>query len=165
MAKDRESDSPEESEERGFRVTDRRHWAREEAQDPSPAEPEAPSPPPEPEAPSEVEAPSETDAPPTAEAPAEAEAPPVEELPPPDFHYLVVFLGTQALLCMGEQPDTAAGEKFEKNLPGAKHAIDLLGVIQEKTKGNLDDDESQLLESLLYDLRMRYVQATGPGAS
>ncbi len=86
-------------------------------------------------------------------------------MPQADFHYLVVFLGTQALLCMGEQADAAAGEKFEKNLPGAKHAIDLLGVIQEKTKGNLDDDESQLLESLLYDLRMRYVQATGPEAS
>ncbi len=159
MAKDRESDSPEESEERGFKITDRRHWAREEAQEPSPAEPEAPSPPPEPEAPPEAEAP------PQPEAPPEVEAPPVEELPPPDFHYLVVFLGTQALLCMGEQPDDTVGEKFEKNLPGAKHAIDLLGVIQEKTKGNLDDDESQLLESLLYDLRMRYVQATGPGAS
>ncbi len=158
MAKDRESDSPEESEERGFRVTDRRHWAREEAQDPSPAEPEAPSPPPEPEAPPQPEATPE------AKAPPEADAPP-EEMPQADFHYLVVFLGTQALLCMGEQPDAATGEKFEKNLPGAKHAIDLLGVIQEKTKGNLDDDESQLLESLLYDLRMRYVQATGPGAS
>ena len=158
MAKDRESDSPE-SEERGFRVTDRRHWAREEAQEPSPPEPEAPSPPP------EAEAPPQPEATPEAEAPPETEAPPVEELPQADFHYLVVFLGTQALLCMGEQPDAAAGEKFEKNLPGAKHAIDLLGVIQEKTKGNLDDDESQLLESLLYDLRMRYVQATGPGAS
>ncbi len=158
MAKDRESDSPE-SEERGFKITDRRHWAREEAQEPSPPEPEAPSPPSEPEAPPEAEAP------PQPEAPPEVEAPPVEELPPPDFHYLVVFLGTQALLCMGEQPDDTVGEKFEKNLPGAKHAIDLLGVIQEKTKGNLDDDESQLLESLLYDLRMRYVQATDPGAS
>ncbi len=159
MAKDRESDSPEESEERGFKITDRRHWAREEAQEPSPAEPEAPSPPP------EAEAPPRPEATPKAEAPPEAEAPPVEELPQADFHYLVVFLGTQALLCMGEQADAAAGEKFEKNLPGAKHAIDLLGVIQEKTKGNLDDDESKLLESLLYDLRMRYVQATGPGAS
>ncbi len=159
MVKDRESDSPEESEERGFKITDRRHWAREEAQEPSPAEPEAPSPPPDPEAPPEAEAP------PQPEAPPEVVAPPVEELPPPDFHYLVVFLGTQALLCMGEQPDDTVGEKFEKNLPGAKHAIDLLGVIQEKTKGNLDDDESKLLESLLYDLRMRYVQATGPGAS
>ncbi len=165
MAKDSESDSPEDSEERGFKVNDRRHWAREEAQEPSPAEPEAPSTPPEPEAPSEVEAPPQPEATPEAEAPSEAEAPPVEEMPQADFHYLVVFLGTQALLCMGEQPDSAAGEKFEKNLPGAKHAIDLLGVIQEKTKGNLDDDESQLLESLLYDLRMRYVQATGPGAS
>ncbi len=159
MAKDRESDSPEESEERGFKITDRRHWAREEAQEPSPAEPEAPSPPP------EAEAPPQPEATPEAEAPSEAEAPPVEEMPQADFHYLVVFLGTQALLCMGEQADAAAGEKFEKNLPGAKHAIDLLGVIQEKTKGNLDDDESQLLESLLYDLRMRYVQATGPSAS
>ena len=158
MAKDRKSDSPE-SEERGFKITDRRHWAREEAQEPSPPEPEAPSPPP------EAEAPPQPEATPKAEAPPEAEAPPVEELPPPDFHYLVVFLGTQALLCMGEQPDDTAGEKFEKNLPGAKHAIDLLGVIQEKTKGNLDDDESKLLENLLYDLRMRYVQATGPGAS
>ncbi len=183
MAENRDKDAPEE--ERGFTISDRRHWAKEEAPgEPSKAEVEAAlPPPPEPETPPKIEEvsgeavpptpPAEEEAPPRTEEvsppeaatpPKEAEVPP-EELPAADFSYLVVFLAAQAMLCMGEQPDPTTGETMEKNLPGAKHAIDLLGVIQDKTQGNLSDEEHQLLEGVLYDLRMRYVQAAGPAAS
>ena len=160
MAENRDKDTSEE--ERGFTISDHRHWAKEEAPgEPSKAEGEAPPPPP-----------TEAETPPraaevsgeAAAPPKEAEVPP-EELPAADFSYLVVFLATQAMLCMGEQPDPMTGETVEKNLPGAKHAIDLLGVIQDKTQGNLSDEEHQLLEGVLYDLRIRYVQAAGPAAS
>lgn len=161
MAENREKEE-DASEERGFTISDRRHWAKEEVPgEPSKAEVEAAPPPSlEPETPPKIEEVSGEAAPP----PHEAEAPP-GELPPADFSYLVVFLATQAMLCMGEQPDPTTGETVEKNLPGAKHSIDLLGVIQDKTQGNLGDEEHQLLEGVLYDLRMRYVQAAGPAAS
>lgn len=130
------------AEERGFTVTDRRRRAREGAEAPPEAE-RAKEPPP----------PSEAETPPEAEAPS-------AELPPADFQYLVLFLATQAMLCLGEQPDPSTGDRIQ-NLPAAKHTIDLLGVIHEKTKGNLTDDESQLLDNMLYDLRMRYVRTSG----
>jgi hypothetical protein len=50
--------------------------------------------------------------------------------------------------------------QIEKNLSNAKQTIDLLGMLREKTKGNLTPDEEKLFENLLYDLRMRYVRAT-----
>jgi len=50
--------------------------------------------------------------------------------------------------------------KKKKNLPMAKQTIDILAMLEEKTKGNLADDESQLLKNILYDLRMRYVKET-----
>jgi hypothetical protein len=159
MAEDRDKDDPEQ--EHDFTVSDRRHWARERREEPSEAEGEAapPPPPPEVEPPPRAEEVSGEAAPP----PHEAEAPP-GELPPADLSYLVVFLATQAMLCLGEYPDPETGEKVEENLPGAKHAIDLLGVIQEKTQGNISDEEQRLLEGVLYDLRIRYVQAAGPAA-
>lgn len=52
-----------------------------------------------------------------------------------------------------------AGETVPKDLPAAKQIIDILGVLAEKTKGNLSDSEAKLLESLLYDLRVMYVDA------
>lgn len=141
MSEKRKED--ETTEEKGFTITDKRRSGKERPKAPPKAKSkEAPPPPP-----------------PQAEAPPGQEPPAMEEFPPADFQYLVLFLATQALLCLGEQPDPATGQKI-KNLPGAKHAIDLMSVIQEKTKGNLSEDESQLLESLLYDVRMRYVQAT-----
>jgi len=51
-------------------------------------------------------------------------------------------------------------KKGERNLEAAKQTIDILGILKEKTKGNLNDDEERLLESLLYELRMRYVRET-----
>jgi hypothetical protein len=70
----------------------------------------------------------------------------------------VLSLGSSALLHLGElERPGAAGP--EKNLPMAKHTIDILGMLHEKTRGNLTPAEEKLMESLLYDLRLRYVEA------
>ncbi len=77
-------------------------------------------------------------------------------LPPADFATLVLSLGSSAIMYLGEE---AEGKRVERNLPMAKHAIDLLCVLEEKTKGNLSGEEDHILESLLFDLRLRYVEA------
>jgi Domain of unknown function (DUF1844) len=86
-------------------------------------------------------------------------APPQPEvtraLPPADFATLVLSLGSSVVMYLGESPD---GRKVERNLPMAKHAIDLLTVLEEKTKGNLSAEEEHILGSLLFDLRLRYVE-------
>jgi hypothetical protein len=79
-------------------------------------------------------------------------------LPPADFATLVLSLGSSAVMYLGESAEPG-GKKSERNLPMAKHAIDLLTVLEEKTKGNLSPEEGQILESLLFDLRLRYVEA------
>ena len=78
-------------------------------------------------------------------------------IPPASFTLLVISLATQARMCLG---DIGAGEEGEKHvdLELAKHNIDILGVLEEKTAGNLSEDEKKLLDSALYELRMRYVQ-------
>jgi hypothetical protein len=77
-------------------------------------------------------------------------------LPPPTFEFLVFSLKTQAelrlgLLAYGEKPE-------EPDLPAARHAIDLLGMIFDKTRGNLSLDEQRLIENALTELRFRFVQ-------
>jgi hypothetical protein len=94
-------------------------------------------------------------------------------LPPADFATLVLSLGSSAVMYLGQQDDhegqqgQEGGKAPPPNLPMAKHAIDLLTVLEEKTKGNLTSEEQQILESLLFDLRLRYVEAlkTGGAAS
>jgi hypothetical protein len=61
---------------------------------------------------------------------------------------------------LGDLPNPMTKQK-EKDLPAAKHMIDLLGTLEAKTKGNLTDDEEQLLRQLLFDLRLRFVRETG----
>ncbi len=80
-------------------------------------------------------------------------------LPQLDFGTFVMSLASSVLMHLGELPH-ADSEKHEPNLPFAKQTIDLLGLLQDKTRGNLTDEESQLLQNLLYDLRMRYVAHT-----
>jgi hypothetical protein len=97
---------------------------------------------------------------PPASRPAEKAAPgrPQDrELPPPTFPSLLVGLATSALIHLGESPD--AGQ-HPVDLPAAKHAIDLLAILKTKTRGNLESEEEALLETLLYDLRLKYVKAT-----
>jgi hypothetical protein len=94
----------------------------------------------------------------------ENEARKEEEQPRPvpevNFSAFVYSLSTSALVHLGEIPEPIT-EKMDKNLPLAKQTIDILGILQEKTKGNLTQEEENLLNSFLYDLRMRYVKAMG----
>jgi len=76
-----------------------------------------------------------------------------------DFSTFVFSLGTSAMYHFGDFPDPAT-KKAERNLEAAKQTIDILAILQAKTKGNLSDDEERLLDSLLYELRMRYVRET-----
>ncbi len=70
---------------------------------------------------------------------------------------LFLSLSTQALMHLGEIPDLTTGEPA-RDLQAARSIIDLLGVLEEKTRGNLDGAEAGLLERVLYDLRMRFVE-------
>ena len=79
------------------------------------------------------------------------------QLPEVNFSTFVFSLSSSALYHFGEMPDPTTGNK-QKNLPMAKHTVDILGMLEEKTKGNLTRDEEQLLKNILYDLRMRYVK-------
>lgn len=89
-----------------------------------------------------------------------AKEPPAQEpgMPDASFPFLVTTLSTQALSAMGLIPDPMTG-KAVANLPMAKHFIDTLGVLEEKTSGNLDDEEKQLLNESLHQLRMAFVMA------
>lgn len=73
------------------------------------------------------------------------------------FSALVGILSTQALLCLGEIPDSS-GSQPEVDLVGGRHFIDLLRVVEAKTRGNLTAEEAALLKEALYDLRMRFVE-------
>jgi hypothetical protein len=79
-------------------------------------------------------------------------------LPPADFSFLVSSLMFQAQMELGLLHFGDEKEQPEPNLPRAKHSIDLLGVIEEKTKGNLTVEEQRLLENGLTELRFRFIQ-------
>lgn len=81
-----------------------------------------------------------------------------DDLPPANFAGLLIGLATSAFIHLGESPDPSL-EAGAVDLPAAKHAIDLLAVLQEKTRGNLEKEEDSLLTTLLYDLRLKFVQA------
>lgn len=83
-----------------------------------------------------------------------------DDMPPADFRALVGSLATQALLYMGAFPDPETGQAMV-SLEYAKHAIDLLGVLEAKTKGNLDAEEQQDITEVLNELRARFVHVTG----
>ncbi len=75
------------------------------------------------------------------------------------FTQFILSLGTTAAVHFGDLPDPVSGKRGEANLVAASQMIELLGLLQEKTRGNLEPAEAKLLDDLLYDLRMRYVQA------
>jgi hypothetical protein len=140
---------------RGFTVKDRRRFSetgevREGAPEPTP-----PSPSPEPAAEPEPKAA------PTAER---HDAPlPREASEPVTFSTFVLGLSTQALLHLGEIPNPVT-RSVERDLDAARQVIDILGILAEKTRNNLEPGEQSLLESALYDLRMRYVELRRAGA-
>ncbi len=96
------------------------------------------------------------------EARVEQTSPPAAAQPAPpaiDFHTFVLSLGSSALLHLGELERPGAGGP-EIDLPMAKNTIDMLAMLQDKTRGNLTPEEHKLIEGLVYDLKLRYVEAT-----
>lgn len=80
-----------------------------------------------------------------------------EDDEPIGFPDLIQMLASQALLYMGAVPDPQSGRAVV-SLPMARAHIDLLGILETKTKGNLTDEEAKLLQGVLYELRMQYVE-------
>jgi hypothetical protein len=80
-----------------------------------------------------------------------------EALPHIDFSTFILSLSHSALMHLGEAPHPETGE-VEKNLPLARQTIDLISMLEEKTKGNLAGDEERLVGQILFDLRMRFVE-------
>ena len=94
--------------------------------------------------------------------PSEAHAPASEThpdaLPEINFSTFVISLSTQALMHLGEIANPVSGH-VAADVPAAKQMIDLLGMIKEKTNGNLNANEDRLMQDILFDLRMKYVEA------
>jgi hypothetical protein len=76
--------------------------------------------------------------------------------PEPDFNFFITTLSLQASISLGQVPNPATN-KTEEDLSQAKFIIDTLGMLKEKTEGNLKPEESNLLDNLLYELRMQYI--------
>ena len=85
-------------------------------------------------------------------------------LPQVDFSSFCLSLGTSALYHLGVVPDPQSGEPGEVNLVVARQTIGALEMLRDKTDGNRDEEETQLLQGLLYELHMRYVEKQGAGA-
>jgi hypothetical protein len=83
-----------------------------------------------------------------------------ETTAPIDFYTFVLSLGSSAFVHLGDAPHPETGEPVPPNLPLAKQTIDILAMLEQKTKGNLTQEEERFLENLLTDLRFRYVQRT-----
>ena len=92
-----------------------------------------------------------------AAAPPPSDSTPSREGPPLSFSTFVLSLGTSALMLMGEQlsPENPA---LPVNLPQAKEIIDILRILEEKTKGNLTEEETNVMRDMLYTLQMKYVE-------
>jgi hypothetical protein len=78
------------------------------------------------------------------------------------FAAFVLSLAHTAAVHFGDVADPVSGKTMEVNLPAAQQMIDILALLEEKTRGNLTAEERQLMDQLLYELRMRYVEAQQP---
>ena len=79
------------------------------------------------------------------------------------FTAFVISLASSAAIHFGDLPDPASGQRGEPNLEGAAQMIEILTLLEHKTKGNLTAEERQVLESVLYELRLRFVEASRSG--
>jgi hypothetical protein len=142
----------------GFKVVDRRSFATDGSLREEPRE--APA------SPSKVEHPAESPSTPSA---TRADARPEETLELPEdfgapgnvdqgFETLVSYLGTTAMFQLGMMAGPG-GERIPADLTSAHHTIDMLEVIERKTRGNLTPDEGRLLEDVLYELRIAFIEA------
>jgi hypothetical protein len=137
-----------EKEEKGFVIKDRRKISLEDTEQERKSEPV------EEEARTEKPEASQQEAAEGSQKPHEQRSIPLPEVTMATF---IFSLSSSALLHLGEIPDPET-TNVRVDLPLAKQIIDTLGMLQAKTKGNLDPDEDSLLKSMLYDLRLRYVQ-------
>jgi hypothetical protein len=76
------------------------------------------------------------------------------------FVGFVLSLAHTAAFHFGDVPDPISGQAGQVNLGAAQQIIDILALLQEKTRGNLTAEERQLLEQIVYELQMRYIEAT-----
>jgi hypothetical protein len=76
------------------------------------------------------------------------------------FTAFVLSLASTAAIHFGDLPDPVSGQRAELNLDGAAQMIEILSLLDQKTRGNLTAEERQILEQILYELRLRFVQAT-----
>ncbi len=133
-----------EQEEQGFRITDKRGFSRDG----------------EPRAPEAAEQTQEKEAaepmPKADEKSAGKEVPPRPQI---DFPSYLLSYYTQGLVLLGEVPNPYTNRK-EEDVEAARHTIDILSMLERKTKGNLSKEEQQLLENVLYELRMKYMAKT-----
>ena len=139
---------PEDKEEKkDFVVKDRRIFAEENLDDEEKGEKEAPA----------SEAKKEAEDKEANEKPDAGAQEPHPQFPEINFATFVASLNASALLQLGAIEDPTTGTK-NKNLPMAKQTIDILSMMQEKTAGNLSEEEENLLKNILYDLRLMYVK-------
>lgn len=135
-------------EEKGFSVKDRRMFSGEEGEK---QEKEV-----KPEAGANENA---TQPPPRPEPAAEADADLLEDMPLPEVNFptFILSLNASALMHLGAMEDPETGRP-SKNLPMAKQTIDILSMLEEKTRGNLTKEEENMLKNILYDLRIAFVR-------
>ena len=86
-----------------------------------------------------------------------------EAQPQLSFTAFVLSLASTAAIHFGDLPDPVTGEAAETNLDGAAQMIEILALLEQKTRGNLTNEEREMLGQVLYELRMRFVEATGGG--
>ncbi|MBU1744955.1 MAG: DUF1844 domain-containing protein [Proteobacteria bacterium] len=89
----------------------------------------------------------------------EIDAPETEDSPLPEINFagFIFSLSTTAMYHFGDFPDPVTKES-QRNLPAAKQTIDILSILKTKTEGNLDEQEKQMLDGILYELRMRFIK-------
>ena len=79
------------------------------------------------------------------------------------FTAFVLSLASTAAIHFGDLPDPVSGEQTELNLDGAAQMLEILALMEQKTRGNLSAEEREVLNQVLYELRLRFVEATGEG--
>ena len=138
------SKEQEEQEEQSFRVTDKRGFREDsEARAPETSD-------------KTQEKPANEATSSTGDKPSDQELPP---RPPIDFPSYILSYYTQGLVLLGEVPNPYTNKK-EEDVEAARHTIDILSMLEQKTKGNLTKEEEQLLEGVLYELRMKFMAKT-----
>jgi hypothetical protein len=83
-----------------------------------------------------------------------------EPRPAIDFYTFVLSLGSSVLIHLGDAPHPETGKPAEPNLALAQQSIEILSMLQQKTRGNLSPEEDKLIDQLLLDLKLRYVEAS-----